>query len=285
MILITGASGHVGRRVSELLSQQDAKLRLMSRTPGKVPKIAGAEVVAGDFQNLDGLKRAFAAVEKALVISGKAEPGERARLHKNAFEAAASARVKQIVYLSLKGASTNSLYPYCRDHFESEQFLAATGIPYTALRGAFYMDMLFGKFDSHGVVRGPAGNGRGAFIAREDTARAAAAALLARPAGRVEVTGRQEMGLDDIACRLSEITGRTLRYEDEAPDATANRLRQTSMPEWAQAAEVGWFRAIAAGEQAGASHGYQRLTGIEPLNIEQYCSALPDVISGLRAAA
>ena len=233
MILITGASGRVARRVSELLSQQDAELRL----------------------------------------------------HKNAFEAAASARVKQIVYLSLKGASVNSLYPYCRDHFESEQFLAATGIPYTALRGAFYMDMLFGKFDSHGVVRGAATSGRGAFIAREDTARAAAAALLGGPAGVLEVTGRQQMGLDDIACGLSEITGRTLRYEDEASEDTAKRLRHTSMPESAQAAEVGWFRAIAAGEQAGVSHGYQRLAGMEPLDIAQYCSALPDVISGLRAAA
>lgn len=257
----------------------------MSRTPEKVPKLAGAEIVAGDFKDSDSLKSGFAGIEKALVISGKAEPGERARLHKNAFEAAASAGVKQIVYLSLKGASANSLYPYCCDHLESEQFLAATGIPYTALRGAFYMDMLFGKFDSHGVVRGPAGNGRGAFIAREDTARAAAAALLARPAGILDVTGRQEMDLDDIACKLSEITGRTLRYEDEAPGDTAKRLRHTSMPEWAQAAEVGWFRAIAAGEQAGVSHGYQRLTTMEPLNIEQYCSALPDVISGLRAAA
>lgn len=143
--------------------------------------------------------------------------------------------------------------------------------------------MLFGKFDSRGVVPGPTGNRRGAFIAREDTARAAAA-LLTRPAGILDVTGHEEMTLDDIACRLSEITGRPLRYEDETPEETGGRLSRASMPKWEQAAEVGWFRAIAAGEETVVSYGYQRLTGMGPLNIEQYYSAFPEVVSELRAA-
>ncbi|MGH9575683.1 MAG: NAD(P)H-binding protein [Candidatus Acidiferrales bacterium] len=285
MILITGASGHIGRRVSELLAQQNARLRLMSRTPEKTCKLADVETVPGDFQDGASLARAFADIEKALVISGKAEPGERARLHNNAFRAAAKAGVKQIVYLSLRGASPDSVYPYCRDHYDSEQFLAACGVPYTSVRGAFYMDMLFAKFDSQGVVRGPAGDGRGAFISREDTARAAAAAILARPAGVIEVTGRELLTLDDVSCRLSAITGRALRYENESADEMAKRLSRTSMPKWAQAAEVAWFQAIAAGEQTPVTHGYQRLTAIEPLNIEQYCSIFPNVVNGLRTAA
>lgn len=285
MVLITGASGHIGRRVSELLAQQNARLRLMSRTPEKTCKLADVESVAGDFQDPESLARAFAGIEKALVISAKAEPGERARLHNSAFRAAATAGVKQVVYLSLKGASPDSLYPYCRDHYESEQFLAASGVPYTSVRGAFYMDMLFSKYDSQGVVRGPAGDGRAAFIAREDTARAAAGAILARPSGIIEVTGREFLTLEDVSCRLSVVTGRALRYENESPEETAKRLSPTSMPKWAQAAEVNWFQAIAAGEQASVTHGYQRLTAMEPLNIEQYCSAFPNVMKGLRAAA
>ena len=285
MILITGASGHIGRRVSELLSQQNARLRLMSRTPEKTCKLADVEAVPGDFQDPQSLARAFAGIEKALIISGNAEPGERARLHNNAFRAAAMAGVKHIVYLSLKGASPDSIYPYCRDHYESEQFLAASGVPYTSIRGAFYMDTVFGKFDSKGVICGPAANGRGAFIAREDTARAAAAAVLDRPAGIIEVTGRELLTLEDISCRLSAITGRALRYENEPADETIKRLSRTSMPKWMQAAEANWFLAIAAGEQASVTHGYQRLTAVEPLNIEQYCSAFPNVIHELRAAA
>ncbi len=257
----------------------------MSRTPERTFKLADVEAVPGDFQDPESLARAFAAVEKALIISGKARPGERARLHNNAFRAAAKAGVKHIVYLSLKGASPDSIYPYCRDHYESEEFLAASGVPYTSVRGAFYVDMVFEKYDSQGVIRGPAGNGRAAFIAREDTARAAAAAVLARPSGIVEVTGRETLTLDDVSCRLSAIIGRALRYENESGEEMAKRLSRTSMPKWAQDAEVAWFEAIAAGEQASATHGYQRLTAIEPLNIEQYCSAFPNVIKELRAAA
>lgn len=147
------------------------------------------------------------------------------------------------------------------------------------------MDMLFGKFDSYGVMRGPAANGRGAFIAREDTARAAAAAVLDRPAGVIEVTGRELLTLDDVSRRLSAISGRSLRYENESADEMAKRLARTAMPRWMQGTEVNWFQAIAAGEQASVTHGYQRLTAIEPLNIEQYCSAFPNVINELRAAA
>jgi uncharacterized protein YbjT (DUF2867 family) len=281
IILITGASGHIGKRAAELLAQQNVKMRLMTRSPEKAPNLPGSLVVPGDFQDKPSLARAFAGITAALVISGKAQPGERARLHNNAFHAAATAGVKHLVYLSLKGTSPESVYPYCRDHYESEQFLAASGVPFTALRGAFYMDMLFSKYDEDSVIRGPAGDGRAAFIAREDTARAAAAAILGSPRGILEVTGRQMMSLDEASCRLSEIMDREYRYERETPEQTRRRLSATDMPEWAKEAEVNWFEAIAKGEQAPPTHGYQRLTAMEPLNLEQYCSTHPDVLDEL----
>ena len=284
-ILITGASGHIGRRTAELLSQQKAGLRLMTRTPEKAPKLDGAEIVPGDFQDPPSLARAFDGMDAALVISAKAPSGERARLHNNAFQAAAKAGVRHIVYTSLKGTSPRSIYPYCRDHYQSEQFLAAAGVPYTALRSAFYLDMFFAKYDGQGVVRGPAKSGRGAFITREDTARAAAAAILERFGGAIEVTGRELLTVDDISCRLSEITGRPLRYENESAEAMATRLSRVGTPQWARHIEVSWFEAIAAGEQDSVTHGFQRLTGMEPLNLEQYCAAFPDAIRGLRSTA
>jgi NAD(P)H dehydrogenase (quinone) len=284
-ILVTGASGHIGQRAAELLAQQNIRLRLMSRTPQKAPRLADAEIVAGDFQDQASLARAFDRIGTALIISAKAPPGERARLHKNAFQVAAKAGVQHIVYTSLKGVSPHSVYPYCRDHYQSEQFLAAAGIPFTALRSAFYLDMFFGKYDAQGILRGPANCGRGAFIAREDTARAAAAAVLERPGGAIEVTGRELLTLDDVSCRLAEITGRPLRFENESREGMAKRLSQTGMPKRAQPVEVSWFEAIAAGEQDSVTHGFQRLTGMEPLNLEQYCAAFPNVVSELRTAA
>jgi uncharacterized protein YbjT (DUF2867 family) len=90
MVLITGASGRVGRRTAELLASEGRPLRLMTRTPQRVPRLVHAEVVYGDFAEPASLDSAFASVTTALVVSGFAEPGKRARLHRNAFEAAAS---------------------------------------------------------------------------------------------------------------------------------------------------------------------------------------------------
>jgi NAD(P)H dehydrogenase (quinone) len=154
MILITGASGRVARRTAELLASEGRTLRLMTRTPERVPRLACVEVVYGDFAESASLDRAFAGVATALVVSGSAEPGKRALLHRNAFEAAARARVQHVVYLSLRALS--------------EQYLVAAGLPFTVLRNAFYMDMLLDMFDTAGVIRGPAKPGRAAFVSRED---------------------------------------------------------------------------------------------------------------------
>src|ERR1035437_3807220 len=108
---------------------------------------------------------------------------ERAPLHRNAFQAAAQAGVRHIVYLSLQGAAADSKYPFSRDHYLSEEYLLATGVPCTVLRNAFYLDMFLERFDAAGVIRGPAGQGRGAFVSRGDVARTAAARLLQRPRG------------------------------------------------------------------------------------------------------
>ena len=141
VILITGASGRVARRTAELLAGDGQRLRLMTRNPQRAPKLTDAETVRGDFAEPATLKDAFTGVSAALVVSASGEPGERARLHRNAFQAAARAGVGHVVYLSLQGAAPDSKYPFSRDHYLSEQYLFAAGLPCTVLRNAFYIDM------------------------------------------------------------------------------------------------------------------------------------------------
>jgi NAD(P)H dehydrogenase (quinone) len=121
MFLVTGASGRIARRVAVLLAQRGFGLRMMTRSPQQAPKLNGVEVLRGDFAEPATLDAAFAGISTVLVVSGSGKPGERARLHRNAFEAAVRARVHHIVYLSLQGASPSSKYPFSRDHFLSEQ--------------------------------------------------------------------------------------------------------------------------------------------------------------------
>jgi uncharacterized protein YbjT (DUF2867 family) len=282
MFLITGASGRVAQRAAALLTQRGYGLRLMTRTPQRAPKLEGAKVVRGDFAEPATLEDAFAGVSSALVVSGSGKPGERARLHQNAFEAAARARVRHVVYLSLQGDSPSSRYPFSRDHFLSEQYLAATGIPYTVLRNAFYLDMFLERFDADGVMRGPANETRGAFVSREDAAQTAAAVLADPPGGTHDVTGSEALSLTDVARRFSAMTGRHLHYQPESTKSARARLSKREPASWGVDLSIGWFEAIAAGELDHTSDAVFRFTGKEPLNLEEYFTLFPELLQPLR---
>jgi uncharacterized protein YbjT (DUF2867 family) len=282
MLLITGACGRIARRTAELLAQKKVPLRLMSRTPNRVPRLPGSEVVEGDFGDPISLAAAFRGATLAFVVSGSGKPGERARLHRNAFEAAATAGVKHVVYLSLQGAAATSKYPFSRDHYLSEQFLADTGVAHTVLRNAFYIDMFLERFDPDGVVRGPAGETGGAFVSREDAARTAAAVLLDPPGGDLDVTGPEALSVREVAGRLSVVVGRDLRYEEESAECARERLSKTESEPWRIALAVGWFEAIRAGELERMSDTVSRCTGTPPLNIETYFSLFPGLLEPLR---
>lgn len=283
VILITGASGRVAGRTAELLAREGTRLRLMSRSPQRAPVLAGAETVRGDFAEPATLKDAFAGVSGALLVSASGEPGARAQLHRNAFQAAARAGVGHVVYLSLQGAAPDSKYPYSRDHFLSEQYLRETGVPYTVLRNAFYVDMFLEKFDADGVLRGPAQQGRGAFVSREDASRTAAAVLLQEPAGLCDVTGPEALSVAGIAARLTALTGRQFRYEDEPTDAARERLSRLEPLPWRVDLSVGWFEAIAAGELENVSDTVLRVTGRAPLTLEDYFRTFPALLRDVRA--
>jgi len=279
--LITGASGRVARRAAELLAQRGYELRLMTRTPQQAPILEGATVVRGDFAAPGMLDDAFVGVSAALVISGSGKPGERARLHRNAFEAAARAGVRHVVYLSLQGASASSRYAFSRDHCLSEQYLAATGIPHTVLRNAFYMDMFLERFDADGMMRGPADETPGAFVSREDVAQTAAVALADPPGDTHDVTGPEGLSLAAVARRLSAITGRQLRFQPESVESARDRLSKREPALWRVDLSVGWFEAIAAGELKQTSDVVFRLTGKTPLKLEEYLAAFPELLPTL----
>lgn len=285
VILITGASGRVGRRTAELLVDGSNRLRLMSRNPRAVPQLAGADVLRGNFAEPSTLDRAFRGADVVFVISGSGKPGERALLHRNAFESAAKAHVGHVVYLSLQGAGPDSKFPYSRDHYLSEQHLAATGTSYTVLRAAYYIDMFLGKFDADGIVRGPANRGRAAFVSREDVACVAAAVLKAPRGGTYEITGPETLGVADVAGRLSVLVGRGLRYEQESVDQARERQSRFGLAPWQVDLAVGWFEAIAAGELDRVSDATLCFTGKEPLTMENYFSLFPNLLKPLRLSA
>ena len=284
MILVTGSTGEIGGRVARLLAEQGAPLRLLSRDPARAPALPGAQVVAGDYADPSSLRAAFTDVDVALIVSGYAKPLERARLHNNVFEAAARAGVRHVVYTSFQGAAADSKFPMSRDHHQSEIYLKESGLRFTALRDSLYQDIVPHLFDDHGRVRGPAGSGKAAWVARDDVA-AVIAKLLGSPpetSATLDVTGPESLDLYEIAARLSAMVGRELVYEPESVASGRAWRSKTGAPDWEIDTWLGSYEAMYAGELSAVSETVLQILGRAPITIEECLARHPELLKGLR---
>jgi NAD(P)H dehydrogenase (quinone) len=213
-ILVSGAGGQLGRRVVELLLEAGATNVIAgTRDPAKLA-IPGAETRKVDFADPD-LATAFAGVDQLLIISTDVIGELRQTLQTAAVAAAKAAGVKHIVYTSLTNPGPGSAVLLAPDHHVTEQAIEATGIPFTFLRNAVYMDMLLQSLPSalaSGHWYTAAGSGRIAHISREDCARAAAAALLAGPQGGrfIDIAGADLLTTDEVAAVASDVLGKPI---------------------------------------------------------------------------
>ncbi len=167
---ITGATGEVGGRVAARLAAQGARQRLIVRDPSRAPKVENAEVRrASDYGDADSFRSAAEGVTTLFFVSASEHP-ERVRLHTTAVDAAVSAGVERIVYLSFLGAAPDATFTLARHHHATEEHIRASGIPFTFLRSSLYLDFIPWFCTPEGVIAGPAGSGRFAPVARDDIA-------------------------------------------------------------------------------------------------------------------
>jgi len=238
---------------------------------------AAQSKVSGDYGNVESLDRAFTGVSSAFIVSGYAEPGKRAKLHRNAFHAAQRAGVRYLIYLSTLGASPESRFPMSRDHYESEQFLKATGMPHTILRDSFYSELAVQMFNEEGVMKGPGGQGKVSWVGREEIAEAAAKLLASdKPLlGTFQMTGPSALSLSETAALLSSLRQRTLRYEDEPVDAAKKWRSKLGVPAWEVDTWVGSYEAIAAGEFETVDPALATILERPASDLETYLAARP----------
>ena len=221
-LLVTGANGHLGRRVIahllEMHKISPANIVATSRDPGKLDALAkqGVQVRQADFENPATLDNAFKGVDRALIISTDAidRPGRRLAQHKAAVEAAKRAGVKHVLYTSMPKPDV-SLVLFAPDHLGTEQAIAASGLGYTILRNNWYMENLLMTVPTllaTGKWFTAAGEGRIPYISREDCARAAAAAMASESSDnkRYDITGPESFTVAQIAALISEFAGKQI---------------------------------------------------------------------------
>ncbi|GAA1324157.1 MULTISPECIES: NAD(P)H-binding protein [Brachybacterium] len=280
-IAVTGASGQLGGRVAALLAQAvlGADLRLVVRAAERAPRIDGAEIAVATYGDLEACTAAFAGVETLLLVSA-GESADRVDQHRTAVTAAAAAGVRHLVYTSFTGASSDAEFTLARDHGATEDAIReaaeATGMRWTLLRDCFYLDVLQPWAGEDRTLRGPAGEGRCAFVAREDVAQVAAR-ILAAPsafAGRVlELTGAEAPTLGEVAARLTAATGLEHRYVDETMEEARASRAPYGAPDWEVEAWISTYTAIASGALAAVSGHVAEVLGREPLRLEDVVRA------------
>lgn len=238
MIAITGATGHLGQLTfTELLKTVPAsQLVAIVRNPAKAETLAqqGVIVRQAEYGDRAALTAALEGVEKLLLISSS-EVGQRAIQHRNVIDAAKAAGVKFIAYTSLLHAERSPL-GLAAEHIETEQYLAASGIPYTLLRNGWYSENYLASAPAalaHGVFIGAAGEGKIASATRADYAAAAAKVISSEGhAGKVyELAGDEAWTLSELAAALSKQSGKPVVYQNLSEADFAEALKGAGLPE------------------------------------------------------
>ena len=267
MIIVSGASGKLGRRVVEILIERGAagRTRALSRDPAKLADLAarGVQARRGDFDDPASLASAFAGGDVLLIVSTDniVEPGGRVRQHGAAIEAAKAAGIRHVAYTS----SPEIPVAIDRDHMETERLLRESGLAWTALRNTLYAEFLVegGALNPGGLV-GNAGDGRVAHVTRDDCARSAAAVLLdpAPHANRAyEITGPDAPSRPEIAALLADVLGRPVPVVD-LDDATYRAgVIAAGVPPFLADVVVEFGQAARGGHLARTSTAVADLTG------------------------
>lgn len=221
MVVVTGASGQLGRLVIEALLKKLPAGDIVAavRNPERVGDLAerGVQVRVADYDRPETLDAAFAGADKVLLISSS-EVGRRLPQHQAAIEAAKRAGVTLLAYTSVLRADTSSL-ALAGEHKATEALLRASGLPFAILRNGWYTEnYLAGVAPAlqYDVLIGGAGQGRIASAARADYADAAAAVLTgADQEGRVyELAGDDAYTLEQFAAELAKQAGKPIAYRD-----------------------------------------------------------------------
>lgn len=285
LIAVTGATGALGSRVVERVATRldSDRLRLIVRDVSRAPSVPGAEVVEfPGYADPAGFAAALEGVHTLYLVSA-AEAVDRLQQHLAAVQSAAAAGVQRIVYTSFLNASPDAVFTLVRQHFATEQAIAATGVRHTFLRHSMYADFVpfFAVLEGERIViAAPGGSGRTSFVSRDDLADVGAAVLLddsERFDGQtLDVTGPSAITLGEAAELLAELTGRPAEYRDQTVEEAWATRRPSGHPDWEIEGWVTSYLAIRDGELATVSDVVEQVTGRPALTVAEHLRRHPE---------
>jgi len=284
-LLVTGAGGNLGRlAVEELLARGANKIVAGTRDTAKLADLAarGVEVRHLDFDDADSVAKAFAGVDRVLLVSTVAH--NRLEQQTKAVAAAKAAGVKYIAYTSAPNARPNADAGGINDHYWTEQAIAASGMDFTLLRNHIYADMTIvtaaQTIGSGQLFDATNGGGRN-YVSRLDTARTAAGALLSAEGKEiVDVTGPAPVTQEEVAALYAKLSGKPVTRIGLSAEQLAGGLAAAGLPPFMATLLVAFDLDAAAGHHAIVTDVVERFSGRKPETLESFMTANKAAIVG-----
>jgi len=266
MIVVTGATGQLGRLVVDGLLAKTSQVVAAVRDPRKADDLAarGVQVREADYDRPETLATAFAGAEKVLLVSSST-PGQRLAQHEAVVKAAQEAGVRHLVYTSVLSADTTELF-VAPDHKATEQLIRDAGIPFTFLRNGWYTEnyaQTVRQALTTGSFAGSAGEARLGGVPRIDFAEAAVAVLTGDGhAGKTyELAGDTPWTYAEFAAAITEAAGTPVTYQDVSAPQHRKLLVAAGLPEPVADMLVDADRGIRDGELATTTGDLSSLIG------------------------
>ena len=257
--------------MADLVDQQGISSIHLARRPERAKVYASAEIRKMVYANTPEVVDALKGIDVLLMLSARENP-ERVEEHKSFLDAAKLAGVQHIVYTSFYGADEKATFTLSRDHAQTEAYIKKLGFTYTFLRDNFYLDFFIDIALENGEIRGPAGRGRVSAVARKDTSRVAAEILLNPKEWEnqtLNLTGPEDLSMEEIVELLSKETGNAITYVDESVEEAYESRKKWPAQNWEYDAWVSTYTAIKVGEQAGVSTDVEKVLGRPAMSLEE----------------
>ncbi len=276
MILITGASGHLGKGIITHLLKHITASEIVAfvRNADKIAEFTaqGVQVKVGHYDDVASIKNAVVGIDKLVLISGL--DMHRLQQHNNVINAAKEAGVKHIVYtgVALTNPDQSAIKEFMSSHFKTEESILASGIPYTLMRNTLYSDALplflgAGVFEN-GIYL-PAGNGKTPFALRSEMAEAIANVLVqsGHENKTYQITNTEAYSFQQIAEMLSQLSGKPISYTSPEYDAFVGLLKNIGVPDEAILIAAGFATDIKNNLLDISSNDLEILLGRKPTGL------------------